>query len=71
VQLANGKDANYLRTLAAAYSEVGRFPEAIAVAQRAAALATIQGKADVTNRLKKDLELYQEKVPVREISSEN
>ena len=71
VQLANGKDANYLRTLAAAYSEVGRFPEAIAVAQRAAALATIQGKTDVTNRIKKDLELYQEKVPVREISREN
>lgn len=57
VQLSSGKDANYLRTLAAVYSEVGRFSEAIAVAQQAAALATMQGKTDVANRLKKDLVL--------------
>jgi protein O-mannosyl-transferase len=71
VQLSSGKDANYLRTLAAAYSEVGRFSEAIAVAQQAAALATMQGKTDIANRLKKDLVLYQEQVPLRETSSEN
>jgi len=71
VQLSNGKDPNYLRTLAAAYSEAGRFSEAIAVAQRAAALATIQGKTDVADRLKKDLVSYQEQAPVREISSKN
>jgi tetratricopeptide (TPR) repeat protein len=71
VQLSNGKDASYLRTLAAAYSEVGRFSEAIAVAQRAAALATMQGKTDVADRLKKDLVVYQEQAPVREISMEN
>jgi len=71
VQLSSGKDANYLRTLAAVYSEVGRFSEAIAVAQQAAALATMQGKTDVANRLKKDLVLYQEQVPLRETSPEN
>jgi Flp pilus assembly protein TadD len=71
VQLSSGKDANYLRTLAAAYSEVGRFSEAIAVAQQAAALAIMQGKSDVANRLKKDLVLYQEQVPLRETSKEN
>jgi protein O-mannosyl-transferase len=71
VQLSSGKDANYLRTLAAAYSEVGRFSEAIAVTQQAAALATIQGKTEVANRLKKDLVLYQEQVPLRETSRDN
>jgi tetratricopeptide (TPR) repeat protein len=71
VQLSSGKDANYLRTLAAAYSEVGRFSEAIAVAKQAAALATMQGKTDVANHLKKDLVLYQEQVPLRETSPEN
>ena len=71
MQLSNGKDANCLRTLAAAYSEVGRFSEAVALAQQAAALATMQGKTDVANRLKKDLVLYQEQVPLREASKEN
>ena len=71
MQLSSGKDANYLRTLAAAYSEVGRFSEAIALAQQAAALATMQGKTDVANRLRKDLVLYQEQVPLRETSKEN
>jgi tetratricopeptide (TPR) repeat protein len=71
VQLSSGKDANYLRTLAAVYSEVGRFSEAIAVAQQAAAIATMQGKTEVANRLKKDLVLYQEQMPLRETSPEN
>ena len=70
-QLSSRKDANHLRTLAAAYAEVGRFSEAVTVAQQAAALATMQGKTDVVNRLKKDLVLYQERVPVRETSTEN
>jgi Flp pilus assembly protein TadD len=71
MQLSSGKDANCLRTLAAAYSEVGRFSEAIALAQQAAALASMQGKTDVANRLKKDLVMYQERVPLRETSKEN
>ena len=70
-QLSSRKDANHLRTLAAAYAEVGRFSEAVTVAQQAAALATMQGKTDVVNRLKKDLVLYQERVPLRETSTEN
>ena len=70
-QLSSSKDANHLRTLAAAYAEVGRFSDAVTVAQQAAALATMQGKADVVNRLKKDLVLYQEQVPLRETSTKN
>ena len=70
-QLSSRKDANHLRTLAAAYAEVGRFSDAVTVAQQATALATMQGKTDVVNRLKKDLVLYQERVPLRETSTEN
>ena len=44
VQFPGGKDANYLRTLAAAYAEVGQFSEAIATAEQATQLATVQGK---------------------------
>ena len=71
VQLSNGKDANYLRTLAAAYSEIGRFSEAITVTQQAAGLASKQGKADIVNRLTKDLVQYQEQLPLREVSTDN
>jgi tetratricopeptide (TPR) repeat protein len=70
-QLSSGKNANHLRTLAAAYAEVGRFSDAVKVAQQAAVLATAQGKADVASRLKKDLVLYQEQVPLRETPTEN
>jgi protein O-mannosyl-transferase len=70
VQLSNGNDATYLRTLAAAYSEVGRFSEAIAVTRQAAGLAAMQGKTDVLNRLKKDLVDYQQQLPLREVSND-
>ena len=71
LQLSSDKDANYLRTLAAAYSEIGRFSEAIAVSEQAAATAAMQGRTDVANRLKKDVVLYQQQMPIREASAEN
>ena len=45
----DGKDGNYLRTLVAAYAEVGRLSDAVTVAQQATALATMQGKTDVSS----------------------
>jgi len=66
VQLSGGREPRFLRTLAAAYAESGRFSEAIAVAQQAAVMATMQGKTDVANRLKKDLVLYRERQPMRD-----
>src|SRR5262249_5157668 len=58
VQLSGGREPRFVRTLAAAYAENGQFPEAVAVAQQAAAVATMQGKTDVAKRLEKDLVLY-------------
>jgi protein O-mannosyl-transferase len=68
VQLSGGREPRFLRTLAAAYAESGRFSEALAVAQQAVVIATMQGKTDVANRLKKDLVLYRGHLPVRENS---
>ena len=47
-------------TLAAAYAEAGRFDDAIATAQRAHALASAQGNAELAQRNLALLELYRE-----------
>jgi protein O-mannosyl-transferase len=66
VQLSGGREPRFLRTLAAAYAESGRFSEAIAVAQQAAGIATMQGKPDMAKRLEKDLVLFRGNLPLRE-----
>jgi tetratricopeptide (TPR) repeat protein len=71
VQLSGGREPRFLRTLAAAYAESGRFSEALAVAQQAVVIATMQEKTDVRNRLEKDLVLYRGRLPLRENSPEN
>jgi tetratricopeptide (TPR) repeat protein len=68
VALSGGREPRFLRTLAAAYAESGRFSEALAAAQQAAAIARMQGKTGLANRLKKDLMLYRGYLPLREDS---
>jgi Flp pilus assembly protein TadD len=68
VQLSGGREPRFLRTLAAAYAESGRFSEAFAVAQQAVAIATMQGKTDVANHLKEDLAFYRGHLPLRRTS---
>jgi tetratricopeptide (TPR) repeat protein len=71
VQLSSGRDPLFLRTLAAAYAESGRFAEALTVAQQAIVMANMQGKTDVVNRVKEDLLLYRGHVPLRQNSFGN
>ena len=71
VQLSGGREPLFLRTLAAAYAESGRFSEALAVVQQAVAIATMQEKTDVRNHLEKDLVLYRGRLPLRENTPEN
>ena len=71
VQLSGGREPRFLRTLAAAYAESGRFSEAIAVSQQAAVIATMQGKPDMAKRLEKDLVLFRGNLPLRENSPGN
>ncbi len=65
VALSGGREPNFIRTLAAAYAENGRFSEAIAAAQQALALAAMQGKSGLTKVIKNDITLYRASVPLR------
>jgi Flp pilus assembly protein TadD len=55
-----------LRTLAAAYAEAGRFPEAIETANQALQLATTQGNSAWANTLQKEAGLYLAASPLRD-----
>jgi FOG: TPR repeat len=71
VQLSGGREPLFLRTLAAAYAESGRFSEAIAVAQQAAVIANMQAKPDMAKRLNGDLVLFRGNLPLRDNSPGN
>jgi tetratricopeptide (TPR) repeat protein len=62
-QLAGGENPIILRTLAAAYAEAGRFPEAVATAQRALQLAETQSNTALASAIRSQLELYQAGTP--------
>jgi protein O-mannosyl-transferase len=64
-QLSGGKDANYLRTLAAAYAETGRFAEAAETARRALQEAQTQGNSILANALRDEIALYELDLPYR------
>ena len=70
LQSSGRTSADLLDTLAAAYAEAGRFPEAVASAERALEIAQAQ-----TNRLAEEirarLNLYQRGLPYREPNSAN
>jgi protein O-mannosyl-transferase len=63
VQLSSGKDANYLRTLAAAYAETGRFAEAAQTARRALQAAQIQSNSILANTIRDEIALYELGLP--------
>jgi protein O-mannosyl-transferase len=58
-QQAGGRNPIILRTLAAAYAEAGRFPEAVATAQHALQLAGAQTNTTQAGAIRSQLELYQ------------
>jgi tetratricopeptide (TPR) repeat protein len=66
VQVSGGRDPVILDTLAAAYAEVGRFPEAVQTARQALALATQQNAQPLAEGLKARIALYEAKTPFRE-----
>ncbi len=69
MELSGGNDPKFLRTLAAAYAESGRFSEAITTAKQAMMIATVQGKSGFANVLNEDVGLYREHVPLRAAKS--
>ncbi len=62
-QLTGGGNPATLCTLAAAYAEAGRFPEAVATAQRALDLAEKQSNTALAAVLRSQMKLYQAGVP--------
>lgn len=68
VSLSGGREPLFLRALAAAYAETGRFSDAIAMTQQAAAIARMQGKTRLANLLEEDVLLYRGNIPLRRTS---
>src|SRR5882724_3421034 len=68
VELSNTEDPKFLRALAAAYAEAGRFSEAIEAAQRGMAIATRQSNFELAHLLQGDIALYQIGLPLRQMS---
>jgi len=65
-QISGSRNSRFIATLAAAYAEVGRFPEAVATAEHALRLATAQGKAALAERLRTQVARYQTGTPYRD-----
>ena len=66
VKASPAPDPGLLDVLAAAYAEVGRFPQAIQTASRALDLATQQNARPLIEGLKTRIALYQSKSPFRD-----
>ena len=62
-QLTGGENPIILHTLAAAYAEAGRFPEAVETAQHALQLAGMQSNTALADAIRSQLELYQAGAP--------
>ena len=58
-QLTDGENPLVLRTLAAAYAEAGRFPEAVETAQRALQLARAQSNIRLADALQSQMKFYE------------
>jgi tetratricopeptide (TPR) repeat protein len=63
-QVVGGESPVFLRTLAAAYAENGRFNDAVATAQRALQLARGQKNAVLTGSLNKEVDRYRNNLPL-------
>jgi tetratricopeptide (TPR) repeat protein len=70
-RLSGGEDPTILQTLAAAYAETKRFPEAILTAQQALQLASARNNTALVKDLQKQIEFYQAGEPFRDAGLTN
>jgi tetratricopeptide (TPR) repeat protein len=66
VQLSGERNPVYLDTLAAAYAEVGKFPDAVAAERKALDLAAQQHHGQLEDGLKARIKLYESQQPYRD-----
>jgi Flp pilus assembly protein TadD len=64
--LTDRKDPSFLDTLAAAYAEAGSFPEAVATAKEATALAKQNALPELAAAIDERLKLYESRKPYHE-----
>ena len=67
VQLSGGRNPAYLDTLAAAYAEAGRFPDAVSTAQKALDLAEHQNREPLVDGLNTRIKLYESQQPYHDV----
>jgi tetratricopeptide (TPR) repeat protein len=65
-QLCGGRRPDYIETLAAAYAEAGRFPDALETARKALALAQQQNKQALADALRAQIAQYEAGKPYHE-----
>ncbi len=65
-RLSGGSEPGFLDTLAAAYAEAGRFPEAVKTAEEARTLAAQRGNRALADRLAAHIKLYRAGTPFRD-----
>ena len=70
-QLSGGQRPAIIGTLAAAYAEAGRFPEAVTTARQTLQLATGQTSPAAVDALRTQIGLYQAGLPFRDLSLTN
>jgi Flp pilus assembly protein TadD len=70
-QISGGRAPQILKTLATAYAEAGRFDEAVATAQQALMLASVNNDVAYADSLRAELKLLQAKVPFHDGSLTN
>ena len=68
-QLCGGRRPDVLNTLAAAYAEAGRFPEALAAASKALVLATQQNDHALVHTVQARIALYEAGKPYHQTQS--
>src|ERR1039458_6811255 len=66
LRLSGGNDPSILTTLAAAYAEAGRFPEAIATPQQGGAAPPVPGDRPLLEKAGQHLDLYRRTQPFHE-----
>jgi tetratricopeptide (TPR) repeat protein len=64
-ELSDGKNPRIIAALAAAYAEIGRFPEAIVTAQQALQMASSQNNSNLITIIQTHLKFYEKNSPFR------
>ena len=66
VKISEGKDAIFLRTLAASYGECGKFTDAMAAAEKGREIAISRGDSHLVRTLERDIALYRADTPLHQ-----